>query len=76
MEQTSKSLWQHAWESLKKDKAAVFSMAVITIYVLIALLTLTGVIASDWSKEVGGSYLPPSGDNFFGTDIFGRSVVL
>ncbi|OIQ19656.1 MAG: peptide ABC transporter permease [Bacteriovorax sp. MedPE-SWde] len=76
MENESKSLWAHAWDSLKKDKTAVFSMTIIGIYVLLAILTVTGVIASDWSKEVGASYLPPSLENPFGTDIFGRSVLL
>lgn len=76
MEQTSKSLWAHAWDHLRRDKAAVMSMSIIGIYFIIALLTVTGIIASDWSKEVGGSYLAPSMENFFGTDIFGRSVVL
>lgn len=76
MESKSKSLWSHAWDSLKKDKTAVFSLAIISIYVLIALLTVTGVVASGWEKEVGASYLPPSAEHIFGTDIFGRSIFL
>ncbi len=76
MDQNSKSLWQHAWESLKRDKSAVFSMTVIGVYVLVAFLTLTGVIASEWSLEVAGSYSAPGDGTIFGTDIFGRSVML
>lgn len=75
----SKSLWMHAWESLRRDKIAVTSMIFIALYTLLAFLTFTGVIASDWSKEIGSSYLAPSFENpllVFGTDIFGRSVLL
>jgi ABC-type dipeptide/oligopeptide/nickel transport system permease subunit len=80
-EDNSKSLWAHAWDSLKKDKVAVFCMGLIALYVLLALLSFFGVIAADWSKEVGDSYLGPSlldsnSEFVFGTDIFGRSVML
>ncbi|AYF45658.1 putative oligopeptide ABC transporter, permease protein OppC [Halobacteriovorax sp. BALOs_7] len=71
----SKSLWGHAWTELRRDKAAVFSMIVIGGYVLLAVLTFFGVIAGEWSKEIGASYSAPSLDALFGTDIFGRSVV-
>ncbi|HAZ13965.1 MAG TPA: ABC transporter permease [Bdellovibrionales bacterium] len=71
----SKSLWQHAFESLMRDRYAVVSMSVIAIYAFIALLTAFGFIAADWAKEVGPSYAAPSWDYIFGTDIFGRSVL-
>jgi len=74
-EQKSKSLWRHAFESLMRDKYAVMSIGIICIYVIIAILTYTGVIASDWNLEVGPSYAIPSWDNIFGTDIFGHSVL-
>ena len=28
-----------------------------------------------WDQQVGESYAPPSGENIFGTDIFGQSVL-
>jgi len=74
-EQESKSLWNHAWDSLKSDKMTVFSMGIVGFYALIALLSFSGVIVSDWAKEVGDSYGAPSSEHLFGLDIFGRSVV-
>lgn len=70
----SKSLWQHAMSTLLRDKLAVMSMAIIAVYIIVALLSVSGIIASDWQNEVGPSYAPPSAENIFGTDIFGRSV--
>ncbi|MCK5883251.1 MAG: ABC transporter permease [Bacteriovoracaceae bacterium] len=70
----SKSLWQHAVSTLLHDKLAVFSMIILATYILVALLSVSGIIAADWQAEVGPSYAAPSAENIFGTDIFGRSV--
>jgi ABC-type dipeptide/oligopeptide/nickel transport system permease subunit len=71
----SKSLWRHAAETILKDKAALFSLAIVGIYAIVALLTSLGLLAGDWAAEIGPSYHPPSAEYLFGTDIFGRSVV-
>lgn len=73
---TSKSLWAHAFETLLRDKMAVVSLTIVIIYSLVALLTATGIIAGGWEAEVGASYTPPNAENLFGTDIFGRSVLM
>jgi peptide/nickel transport system permease protein len=70
----SGSLLAHAWRTIKKDKMAMTSLIVILIYFLISLASVSGILASDWSKEVGASYSAPSMEHIFGTDIFGRSV--
>lgn len=76
MTNKSQSLWGQAWVTLKKDKIAVISMVIIAIYSFLALLSISGLIAADWSQAVGESYLAPSSEAWFGTDIFGRSVAL
>lgn len=70
----SKSLWQHAISTLLKDKMAVASIVVVIGYVLLAILSASGVVAADWGEKIGPSYAAPSMDYIFGTDIFGRSV--
>ncbi len=70
------SLWKDAFIRLAKDKLALFSLVIVLIYFFIAILSSLGLIASDWSQEVGASNLAPSMEHFFGTDIFGRSVFL
>jgi ABC-type dipeptide/oligopeptide/nickel transport system permease subunit len=71
----SKSLWQDAFQRLLRDKAAVVALVIVVTYALIALLSATGLIASDWNREVGASYLAPGSGHWFGTDIFGRDVL-
>lgn len=73
-----RSLWLDAWDNLKKDKIAVVSLIVVTVYALVGLLSAIGLLASDWSQEVGPAYAAPfeNWDYILGTDIFGRSVLL
>lgn len=68
------SLWKDAFSRLIQDKMALFSVVIVAVYSLIAILAATGLIASDWANEVGGANLPPSAEHLFGTDMFGRSV--
>lgn len=72
---SSNSLWNHAFNTLIRDKMAVISLIIVVSYAVIAVLSATGLIASGWSEEVGPSYAPPSSEYLFGLDIFGRSVL-
>jgi peptide/nickel transport system permease protein len=69
------SLWKDAFFRLAQDKLALSALFIVLIYFLVALLSSVGIIASNWSQEVGASNLAPSWDHLFGTDIFGRSVL-
>lgn len=73
-----RSLWQHAFARLKKDKLAITCFSIIVFYAFIALAAKLGLIATPWDRIVGPSYAAPTGESFetwLGTDIFGRSVM-
>ncbi len=72
----NKSIWVDALKSMLKSKLTVAAMAVVFLYIIIAVLVYSGIIASYWDAEVGSSYESPSWQHWFGTDIFGRSVVI
>lgn len=72
----STSLFQNAVKKIVTEKLSLASLIVVAIYFLVAFLTWTGLLASDWGKEVATSYAEPSSLVWFGADIFGRSVTL
>ncbi|ENW81922.1 hypothetical protein F909_01611 [Acinetobacter sp. ANC 3929] len=61
----STGLWQLALNRLKSDRIAVISFLVVLFYFILLALSMTGVIASNWNKEVAVSYAPPT---FLGAD--------
>lgn len=56
----SPGLWTLAWRRLRADRVAMVSLAVVLLFLLTLVLSATGLIASDWSDEVGVNYAPPS----------------
>jgi ABC-type dipeptide/oligopeptide/nickel transport system permease subunit len=65
-------LWADAARRLFKSKLAILCLVIIIIYVVLALLTWTGLLASQYATTGPDSYAPPSAAHIFGTDIFGR----
>lgn len=61
----STGLWHLALNRLKSDRIAVVSFLVVLFYFILLVLSMTGVIASNWNKEVAVSYAPPT---FLGAD--------
>jgi len=61
----SPGLWALAWRRLRADGVAMVSLAIVAAFLLLMVLSGTGLIAKDWSREVGINYAPPS---FVGAD--------
>jgi peptide/nickel transport system permease protein len=55
----SSSLWSLAWDRFGRDRVAVVCAVVVLLYVVVGLASGMGLIAADWSREVGISYAPP-----------------
>ncbi len=69
------SLWQDAWLRLRKNHLAVFGLAMLTVFIAIALLT-PWIAPYDYAAQnldLGAT--PPSAEHWLGTDIFGRDLM-
>ena len=62
----SPGLWTLAWRRLRNDRVGMVSLAIVAAFLVLILMSATGLVAKDWSKEVGVNYAPPS---FVGADI-------
>jgi peptide/nickel transport system permease protein len=56
----SPGLWVLAWRRLKSDHVGMVSLAIVAAFIVMMILSGTGLIASDWNREVGVNYAPPS----------------
>ncbi|MDB5925689.1 MAG: oppC [Betaproteobacteria bacterium] len=56
----SPGLWTLAWRRFRRDRVGMISLVVVLLFVALTLASAVGLIASDWAKEVGVSYAPPS----------------
>jgi peptide/nickel transport system permease protein len=48
-----------AWQRLRADRVAMAALAVVIAFVLMVVLSASGLVAADWEDEVGVSYAPP-----------------
>jgi ABC-type dipeptide/oligopeptide/nickel transport system permease subunit len=76
MEKPPVGLWEEAATRFFKNKLAVVCLVIICIYSALAILTWLGLVANDYSVTSSDSYAAPSKLHLFGTDIFGRDVLL
>ncbi|MFJ2987615.1 ABC transporter permease [Collimonas sp. NPDC087041] len=56
----SPGLWALAWRRLRADRVAMAAMAVVGLYLIMLVLSASGLLAKDWAKEVGVNYAPPT----------------
>ncbi len=57
---SSPGLWALAWKRLRDDKIAMAALGVVGMFLLMLVLSASGLIVSDWEDEVAVSYAPPS----------------
>ena len=67
----SPGLWTLAWRRLRADRVGMVSLVIVAVFIVMMILSGTGLIASDWSREVGVNYAPPT---FVGPDDAPASV--
>lgn len=53
-------LWTLAWRRLCADRMAMIALAAVGGFLLLVLLSATGLVAADWEQEVGAHYAPPT----------------
>jgi peptide/nickel transport system permease protein len=56
----SPGLWLLAWRRLRADRMAMASLAVVAGFLLMLVLSASGLIVADWEDEVAVSYAPPA----------------
>ena len=59
LHQASPGSWMLAWRRLKRDKVGMVSLVIVVFFILMMAGSYTGLIAKNWSKEVGVSYANP-----------------
>jgi peptide/nickel transport system permease protein len=61
----SVGLWGLAWRRLRRDPVAMLSLAIVVLFLIMLVLSKSGLIAKHWDQEVGANYAPPT---FIGAD--------
>jgi peptide/nickel transport system permease protein len=56
----SQGLWALAWRRLRADRVAMLALVIVLAYMLMLVLSVTGLVAKHWDQEVGVNYAPPT----------------
>jgi oligopeptide transport system permease protein len=56
----SPSVWLEAWKRLRRDRVGMGSLAIVGVFLMVVVLSLMGVVAGNWQKEVGEPFAPPT----------------
>ena len=60
----SPGLWTLAWRRLTSDTVGMVSLGIVLAFIVMMVLSGAGLLASDWNREVGVNYAPPSFADF------------
>lgn len=69
------SLWEDAWNRLKKNRLAMFGLCVLSLTIIIALLTPWIAPYSYFEQNLDLGATPPSVAHWLGTDTLGRDLL-
>ena len=58
--EVSPGLWALAWRRLRSDSVAMVSLSIVAFFVLMMVASAVGLVANDWSREIGINYAPPT----------------
>ena len=53
------SLWLLAWRRFARDRLGLVSLIIVVLFLALAGASAAGLVARNWSEEVGVSYAPP-----------------
>ena len=56
----SEGVWRAAWRRLRADRLGIVAMAVVGVFLLMIVLTASGLVARGWQKEVALPSAPPT----------------
>jgi oligopeptide transport system permease protein len=59
-QQKSEGVWHAAWRRFKGDRVGFMSLWVVSFFLLLIILSSTGLVAGDWQKEKGVPNAPPT----------------
>jgi peptide/nickel transport system permease protein len=72
---SSANFYSDAWKRLKRNKAAMLSLSVILIFIVIAVIAPLIAPYDPLLQDLSSKVKPPSANHWFGTDSLGRDVL-
>ena len=70
-----KSIWMDVWRRLRKNKAAMFGLGIVTTLVLMAIFADVIAPYTYAEQNLGNVRATPSGEHWLGTDEVGRDIL-
>jgi oligopeptide transport system permease protein len=55
----SEGVWHAAWRRFRGDRVGLLSLGIVLVFIVMIVLTATGLVAKNWAKEVGVANAPP-----------------
>jgi len=62
------------WSALRGDPAGMAGLAIVSVYLLVAVGVWLGLLGQDWAAAEGGRWEPAGGQFWFGTNVLGQDI--